>query len=126
MEGVMNGRCLVFGLMLTATAAVGANEPLALRVSPAFSFAPANLVIQTNVDPDAGNRSMEVIADSAEFYRSSTIALEGERAPKTSRIEFRSLPPGEYQVTATLVGADGRPRAIARQHVKVLESGAAR
>ena len=122
----MKARCLVLGLMLTATAAAGANEPLALRVSPAFSFAPANLAIQTNVDPDAGNRSMEVIADSAEFYRSSTIALEGERAPKTSRFEFRSLPPGEYQVTATLVGADGRPRAIARQHVKVLESGAAR
>jgi hypothetical protein len=126
MEGVMNGRCLVLGLMLTATAAAGANEPLALRVSPAFSFAPANLVIQTNVDPDAGNRSMEVIADSAEFYRASTIALEGERAPKTSRFEFRSLPPGDYQITATVIGADGRQRAIARQHVKVLESGAAR
>jgi hypothetical protein len=52
MEGVLNGRCLVLGLMLTATAAAGANEPLALRVSPAFSFAPANFVIQTNVDPD--------------------------------------------------------------------------
>ncbi len=122
----MNGRCLVLGMLLAATVTAGANEPLALRVSPAFSFAPANLVIQANVDPDADNRSMEVIADSAEFYRSSAIALEGQRAPKTSRFEFRSLPPGEYQVTATLIGADGRPRAIARQHVKVLESGAAR
>ena len=122
----MNGRCLVLGLLLTATAAAGANEPLALRVSPAFSFAPANLVIQTNVDPDAGNRSMEVIADSADFYRASTIALAGEHAPKTSRFEFRSLPPGDYQITATVIGADGRQRAIARQHVQVLESGTAR
>lgn len=122
----MNGRCLVLGMLLTATGAAGANEPLALRVSPAFSFAPANLVIQANVDRDADNRSMEVIADSAEFYRSSTIALEGERAPRTSRFEFRSLPPGDYEITATVIGADGRQRATARQQVKVLESGTAR
>lgn len=122
----MNGRCLVLGMLLTATGAAGANEPLALRVSPAFSFAPANFVIQANVDRDADNRSMEVIADSAEFYRSSTIALEGERAPRTSRFEFRSLPPGDYEITATVIGADGRQRATARQQVKVLESGTAR
>jgi hypothetical protein len=126
MEGVMNGRCLMLGMLLAASVTAGANEPLALRVSPAFSFAPANLVIQANVDPDADNRSMEVIADSAEFYRSSTIALQGERAPKTSRFEFRSLPPGDYQITATVIGANGRPHATAHQQVKVLESGAAR
>ena len=78
----MKARCLVVAMVLTATAVTGAKEPLSIRVSPAFSFAPANLVIRTSVEPDAENRSMEVIADSAEFYRSSTIALEGDRAPR--------------------------------------------
>ena len=68
---------------------------------------------------------MEVIADSAEFYRSSTIALEGDRAPKTMMIEFRSLPPGDYEVTAMLIGVDGRRRAIAHAQVNVVESGLA-
>ena len=122
----MKARCLVVAMVLIATAVTRATEPLSIRVSPAFSFAPANLVIRTSVEPDAENRSMEVIADSAEFYRLSTIALEGDRAPKTTMVEFRSLPPGDYEVTARLIGVDGRRRAIARAQVNVVESGLAR
>jgi hypothetical protein len=126
MEDAMKARCLVVAMVLTATAVTAAKEPLSIRVSPAFSFAPANLVIRTSVEPDAENRSVEVIADSAEFYRSSTIALEGDRAPKTMMIEFRSLPPGDYEVSAMLIGVDGRRRAIAHAQVNVVESGLAR
>lgn len=122
----MNARYLVLGMTFVATAVAGAKQPLSIRVAPAFSYAPANLVIQTSVEPDTDNRAIEVVADSPEFYRSSTIALEGHRAPRTSRFEFRSLPPGEYEITATVVGADGRRRAVAHEQVKVLESGAAR
>ena len=122
----MKARYLVLTMVLTATAVARATEPLSIRVSPAFSFAPANLVIRTSVEPAAENRSMEVIADSAEFYRSSTIALEGDLAPKTTMFEFRSLPPGEYDVTAMLIGMDGHRRAIAHAQVNVVESGLAR
>ena len=122
----MKARCVVFAMVLTATAVAGAKEPLSIRVSPAFSFAPANVVIRTSVEPHAENRSMEVIADSAEFYRSSTIALEGDRASKTMMVECRSLPPGNYDVTATLIGVDGHPRAIAQTQVNVVGSGLAR
>lgn len=122
----MTARWVIGVIVLTATAVTGAKEPLSIRVSPAFSFAPANLVIETSVEPDADNRSMEVIADSPEFYRSSTIALEGDRAPKTTRFDFRSLPPGDYEVTASLIGADGRHRAIAHAQINVIESGVPR
>jgi hypothetical protein len=125
-EDAMNARCLMVGMMLTVTAVAGAKEPLSIRVSPAVSFAPANLVIRTSVEPHADNREMEVIADSPEFYRSSTIALEGDRAAKTTTLEFRSLPPGEYEVAATVIGVDGQRRAIAQAHVNVIESGLAR
>ena len=122
----MKARSLVVAMVLAATAVAGAKDPLSIRVSPAFSFAPANLIIRTSVEPDAENRSMEVIADSAEFYRSSTITLEGDRAPRTMMVEFRSLPPGDYEVTAMLIGVDGHRRAIARSHINVVESGSAR
>ena len=118
----MTLRACVLGLAM-ATTVGAAKESVSIRVTPAVSFAPANLVIQTRIDPDDGNRAMEVIADSEAFYRSSTIPLEGNRAPKTTRFEFRSLPPGEYDVTAALIGADGRRRALARAHVNVIESG---
>jgi hypothetical protein len=122
----MRARFFVLALTLAATAAAAANQSLAIKVSPIVSFAPANLVIRTQVDPDADNRSLEVIAESGDFYRSSTIALDGDRAPRTKQFEFRSLPPGEYQVSVVVTGADGRQRAMSRAQARVVESGSAR
>jgi hypothetical protein len=119
----MRLRVLVMGLAIATTTGVGANESISIRVTPAMSFAPANLVIRTTVQPDADNRAMEIVADSSEFYRSSSVQLEGDRAPKTAVFEFQSLPPGEYRVTAALIGADGRRRGTAWAQVKVVESG---
>ena len=119
----MKARCLVVGMMLTASAVAGAKEPVSIRVSPAVSMAPATLVIRTSMEPHAENRSMEVVADSPAFYRSSTIPLEGDRAPRTTMLEFRSLPAGEYQVTATVIGVDGQRRAIAHTQVNVIGAG---
>jgi hypothetical protein len=125
MEDAMKARCLVVAMVLTVTAVTGAKEPLSIRVSPAFSFAPANLVIRTSVEPDAENRAMEVIADAADFYRASTISLEGDRSPKTMMVEFRSLPPGDYKVTATLISVNGHRRAVAHAQINVVEPGLA-
>ncbi|HZT78549.1 MAG TPA: hypothetical protein VFA27_18005 [Vicinamibacterales bacterium] len=95
-----------------------------LRVSPAVSFAPANLVVRATITNDAANRAMEIVAESEDFYRSSEIELDGASAPKTTMFEFRSLPPGMYEVRATLYGISGDPRAEVRQQVNVIASGA--
>jgi hypothetical protein len=123
-EKSMSTQAWVCALAMMTTTVAGAKEPLSMRVSPAMSFAPADLVIRTRLEPDAGNRGMEVIAESAGYYRSSAIQLEGDRAPRTVTFEFRSLPPGEYEVTAVVIGTDGRQRALARSSVNVLETGA--
>jgi hypothetical protein len=122
-ETSMSVRAWVFGLAVMTTTVVGAKEPLSMRVYPAMSFAPANLVIRTRIEPDVDNRAMEVVAESDGFYRSSAIQLEGDRAPKTTTFEFHSLPPGEYEVRAVVIGAGGQQRAVARAHVNVVESG---
>jgi len=111
---------------MTTTTVAGTRESLSMQVSPAMSFAPANLMIRAKVEPDAANREMEVIAQSDDFYRSSAIQLEGDRAPRTVTFEFRSLPSGEYQVTAVVVGIDGQQRALARSRVNVIETGTSR
>ena len=122
----MKVRWLIVAMTLASTVAGGAKERVSLRVSPAFSFAPANLVIRASIEPDTQNRSIEVIADSPEFYRSSMIQLEGDRAPKTMIFEFRSVPPGDYQLTATVNGPAGQTRAVTRATVTVFEGGRAR
>ena len=69
---------------------------------------------------------MQIVAESQDFYRSSEVQLEGDKAPRTSMIEFRSLPPGTYEVRVTVMGSGGEQRAFARQQVNVIASGADR
>lgn len=120
----MKVRACLFGvLMLTTTRPIGAGERITLKVSPAVSFAPATLTVRATIPADADNRAVEIVADSEDFYRSSTIELEGDRAARTNTFEFRSLPPGLYHVRANLLGADGRSRASISQQVNVYPSG---
>lgn len=112
-------------LIAAAVTPVGARdrERITLHVSPAVCFAPANLVVRATIAADPDNRAMEIVAESADFYRSSEIQLEGERAPRTSRFEFRSLPPGMYEVRAVLFGTGGEQRATVRHQVNVIAAG---
>ena len=121
----MKLQATLFGiLMLITTLPMGAGERITVKVSPAVAFAPANLVVRTMIEADQDNRAVEIIAESADFYRSSQIQLEGDKAPRTTSFEFRSLPPGTYDVRALLIGADGEQRAFARQTINVIASGA--
>jgi predicted phage tail protein len=124
----MKLRASLFGILIltTATLPVGAGERVSMRVSPAVAFAPANLVVRASVEADEQNRSMQIVAESPDFYRSSEVQLEGDKAPRTSMVEFRNLPPGTYDVRVLLLGAGGQQRAFARQQVNVIASGGGR
>ncbi len=120
-------RVALIGLMfLTAALPLGAKDkdPLMLRVSPAVAFAPANLIVRATIEANAANRAMEIVAESEDFYRSSEIQLDGDQAPRTTQFEFRSLPPGTYEVRAVLYGLSGDQRAEVRQQINVIASGA--
>jgi hypothetical protein len=113
-------------LTLTAALPLGAreNDPMTMKVSPAVSFAPANLIVRATIENNASNRSVEIVAESEDFYRSSEMQLDGDHAPRTTVFEFRSLPQGTYEVRAVLYSANGEPRAEVRQQVNVISSGA--
>src|SRR5205809_7648272 len=120
-------RTAFVGILILAGAlplGAGTPDPVSVKATPAVAFAPATLVVRATITADAHNRAIEVSADSGDFFRSSAIELEGEHAPRTNVFEFRSLPPGTYEVRARLIGDDGRQRALARQEVSVIASGA--
>jgi len=120
----MKARILLFGVLMAATTLpLGAGEPISMRVSPAIAFAPANLIVRATIEADSENRAVRVTADSADFYRASEMPLNGDQAPRTNTFEFRSLPPGSYEVRAILIGPGGRPRGTVRQQVNVIASG---
>jgi hypothetical protein len=111
-------------LIMTAALPLGAGEKITMKVSPAVAFAPANLVVRAMVIADADNRAVEIVAESEDFYRSSMIQLDGDKAARTSMFEFRDLPPGNYVVRANLYGSNGEQRATIRQQMNVIPSGA--
>lgn len=113
-------RAVLCGILMVASISLDASEPLRIRVSPAVSFAPACVRIHTTIEADQNNRAVEIAANSEDFYRSSRIQLEGDKAARTNIFEFPGLPEGEYEVTATLFGSDGRPRGQVRQTVSVV------
>ena len=109
-------------LWLTTTSATG-DEPLVIVVSPLISFAPTDMTIRTRIVPNDENRTLEIVAESDEFYRSSQIPLEGERAPAMIVVEFRDLPSGNYEIYGSLTDGAGHRRAMAKRRARVVKSG---
>jgi hypothetical protein len=113
-------REICWGLLLIAWASpLGAGEPLAIKVSPAIALAPATLFVRATIESHAGNRAIEVVADSGDFYRSSLVELEGEYAPRMTVFELRNLPRGHYTLTTRLIGVSGQTRSLLRHTVNV-------
>ena len=111
------------GLLAMVTRPAGAGDQLKLAVSPAHAFAPALLRIQVRIAPSVENRTLEIIADSATFYRSSEIQLEGDRSPATFNLEIKAVPEGDYRVVGILRDGAAHQRSTAYQDVTVLGPG---
>ena len=122
-EQAMKRLLLICGLLALAAMPVGAGDQLKMAVSPAHSFAPAVLRVRVSIEPSAANRSLEVIADGDQFYRSSEIQLEGDHSPATFNLEMRDVPEGDYRVVGILKDGAGHERSLVYQDVKVLGFG---
>jgi hypothetical protein len=72
------------------------------------------VTVRVTVEANRSNRTLEVVAESPDFRRSSQISLDGDRAPRLSHFNFRDLPSGVYEVSGTLIGQDGLQTRIAR------------
>jgi hypothetical protein len=116
----MTGKALILVLLAGFTAAADAGESVSIRVSPSVAFAPANLFVRTTIDANKDNRILEVIAESVDFYRSSEVTLDGDRAPRVTLLQFKSVPGGTYVVRAVLKGSRGEELASTHARVNVV------
>jgi hypothetical protein len=120
----MRSRGILCGLVLTMTTlSAGAEDKITMNATPQISFAPATVIVRTRIEPDPGNRAMEIAVDSPDFYRSTTVELEGDQAPRTSVFEFHGIPGGTYEVSAKLLGVSGNARGLVRKQIDVLKTG---
>lgn len=100
--------------LIAVTGSTGAREKISLRVTPNVSSAPSTVIVKATIVPDAANRWLRIEADSGEFFRSSAIQLEGDKAPTVTEIQLKSLPSGEYNVKAVLGNVMGEETMVQR------------
>jgi hypothetical protein len=118
---VTAGACLLGG-----GRTVDSAQPLSLEVSPLVAPGPAFVRVRAFVEPNDDNRSLEIVAQSPEFYRSSHVGLDGRNSPRMAVVEYPRLPPGRYEISGVLVGVGGK-RATAMKFVQlVATAGSAR
>ena len=84
-------------------------------------MAPAYVLVRAIVERDAGNRQLEIVADSENFYRRTVVDLDGESAPKVNELRLIDIPGGEYEVTATLYDSKGA-HTVARRSIMVMSN----
>jgi hypothetical protein len=102
---------LTCGLLLLAQPS-GSGDALSIRIIPGLTAtAPGAVAVIATIPSHEDNRALRVVAESSEFYRSSQVELNGERAPRTSQFTFTNLPVGEYEITVILGGTQGQ-RAV--------------
>ena len=109
--------------MLTASGTTGASEKLSLRVTPNVSSAPSTVIVKATVARNADNRWLLIEADSGDFFRSSAIQLDGERAPVVTEFRLPNLPGGEYTVKAVLRNNIGEETIVRRTAIVLSKFG---
>jgi hypothetical protein len=109
--------CWVMWLLVAASST--AVDKLVMRVTPTVAMGPATVHIHTFTERDADNRAMEVVAESADFYRSSLVELDGDRAPRARDFFFNDLPSGGYVIRAALIGSNGKERASVTRFILI-------
>jgi len=100
--------------VLLAAGATDGHQPLTLQVSPTMVAAPAFVRVRALIEGSDDNRSLEVTAQSPNYFRRSSIDLDGRNAPPIAVFEYANLPPGLYDVTAVLAGTGGKRATVSR------------
>ncbi len=84
----------------------GASD-LELVISSRITTAPSYVTSLVRLRPNPDNRVLRVTIDAPGFTRTSAVALDGHEAPANCRFYWRDLPPGLYDMVATVHGATG-------------------
>lgn len=87
-----------------------------------YYSAPATVILNVAIEPDADNYRLAVEAESERFFRSSTLELEGESDKRIHTIQFKNLPEGEYILRAE-VRSKTAVRGKAQQELTVTGVG---
>jgi hypothetical protein len=110
--------CFLFVVFALTVSSLDANPQLAID-APTVMLARSRLIIRALVEPDPANRVIQITAESAGFYRSSEVQLDGSAAPRSTIFEYPDLPAGTYEIHTVLMGEGREPRATVERQLDV-------
>jgi hypothetical protein len=109
----------LWAIVISGSVPARGTARLTLRVHPSVSMAPSTFVIAVSIEPDERNRRLTITVDDGGFYRSSSFDLSGANEAHSLEVVFKSIPEGEYVITAKLEGSDG-PLSEVNAHATVV------
>lgn len=95
-------------------------DEVTLRLTPRFVSAPGYLRSLIRVTPNAANRVLRVEIDSAEYYRSSDVQLDGASAPTSHFMDWKAVPAGKYDLIVSVLDPSGDARVVRHLDFQVL------
>jgi len=98
----------------------GGRAVLQTRVWPSVAIAPATVRIEVLLETNDDNRVLQIVADSGDYLRSSTIALPGARAARFHNVTYRSMPAGDYEIQVEVLDQTGVVCAIERHWIRLI------
>jgi hypothetical protein len=108
------------GAFTPAFGGAPANKPVSLVVPLSAMVAPASVFVQVLIERNPENRKMRISLESAEYFSSSEMQLDGERSARVRQMTFREVPAGEYELRGEVLGENGQVRASTRAVVRVV------
>lgn len=96
---------LVAALLAGSTQASG-DQTISMTVRPAIAPYRGNAQVKILITRDEKNRTLKWEVDGPNYYRSSSVELEGASAPRTYYFLARDLPAGDFEVRATVRRTD--------------------
>jgi hypothetical protein len=96
-----------FGVAVLAAVFAGsmqmnADEAISITVRPAVTSYGGNTQLKVLVSRNEKNRVLVWEVDGPNYYRSSTIPLDGAASPRSYFFMVRELPAGEFDVRASV------------------------
>jgi len=112
------GVAVVAGV-LAGSMHMSADEAISITVRPAVASYRGTAQLRVLVSRNERNRLLVWEVDGPNFYRSSSIALDGAASPRSYFFMVKDLPGGEFDVRATVRRNDSSA-ATDRSAIKVV------
>jgi hypothetical protein len=97
-------KVLVMILLLSCGAVlVRAVQPVSVSVYPAVTSVRGGARVLVRVEANERNRQLVYEVDGPDYFRSSSVQLDGASAPRSFRYALTNVPAGEYSVRAKLI-----------------------